>query len=96
MLKALVRWLWPVEAPRNPPGHSPSYVTRDELDAIIAKFEQRTEFELGEWFDKFSALHARTEKRVNRDKKNRVDINPAADGPMERVSALQFRKPWSV
>ena len=96
MLKALVRWLWPVEAPRTPSGHNPDYVTRAELAAEIAKFEQRTEFELGEWYDKFSALHARAEKRVNRDKRNRDEPTPRADQLNQPLSALAFRKPWSV
>jgi len=96
MLKALVRWLWPVDTSRTPPGHNPDYVTRTELDAIIAKFEQRTEFELGEWFDKFSALHARAEKRVNRDKRNRDEPNVRPDQLNQPLSVLSFRKPWSV
>ncbi len=98
MLKALVRWLWPVEASRTPPGHNPSWVTRDELDAILAKFEQRQEFELGEWFDKFSALHARTEKRVNRDKARQQQPQPVGqvEQPQPMMSVLAYRKPWSV
>lgn len=96
MLKALWRWLWPQEAPRTLTGHSPDYITREEFERELRKFEERTEFEFGEWFDKFSALHARAEKRVNREKRKANDIAPPADGPMERVSALQFRKPWSV
>lgn len=96
MLKALVRWLWPPEAPRTQRDRAPDYVTREELLAELRKFEERTEFEFGEWYDKFSALHARAEKRVNREKRKGSDIAPPSDGPMERVSALQFRKPWSV
>lgn len=96
MLKALARYILRDEAPRTPPGPNPSYVTRDELEAIIAKFEQRTEFELGEWFDKFSALHARTEKRVNRDRTNKGNGAVQVEQPQQRPSILSFRKPWSV
>ncbi len=96
MLKALVRWLWPVEAPRTPSGHNPDAITRAEVEQLIAKFEQRTEFELGEWYDKFSALHARTEKRVNRDRKNNGQEAPRLEQLDKAVSALHYRKPWSV
>lgn len=96
MLKALVRWLWPREAPPTSPGHSPGFVTHAELDAIIAKFEQRTEFELGEWFDKFSALHARTEKRVQRDRTNKGNGTVQVEEPPRATSVLAYRKPWSV
>jgi len=96
MLKALVRWLWPVEAPRTPSGHNPDAITRAEVEQLIAKFEQRTEFELGEWYDKFSALHARAEKRVNRDKRNRDEPTARPDQLNQPLSVLSFRKPWSV
>jgi hypothetical protein len=96
VLKALIRWLWPPEPSRNPPGPSLDLISRAEFQAELAKFEQRTEFELGEWFDKFSALHARTEKRVNRDRKNNGNGVGQVEHPPEKLSALSFRKPWSV
>jgi len=106
LLKALARYLLrndapqtlpgPTAAPVAPVGPPPNYVTRDELDGILAKFEQRTEFELGEWFDKFSALHARTEKRVNRDRANKGNGPAQVEQPAPLPSILSLRKPWSV
>lgn len=95
MLKALIRWLWPSEPPRTLPGPNPGFVTHAELEAIIAKFEQRTEFELGEWFDKFSALHARTEKRVNRDRAKQGNGVERVDETARTIGVLALRKPWS-
>ena len=96
MLRALWRWLWPREAPQTATGPSLNYVTREELDLVIAKFEQRQEFELGEWFDKFSALHARTEKRVNRDRARQNNNSAPTDEPLDRPSVLALRRPWSA
>jgi hypothetical protein len=63
---------------------------------MMAKFEQRQEFEMGEWFDKFSALHARTEKRVQRDQAKQRNGVAHPEQPAQMPSALAHRKPWSV
>lgn len=96
MLKALVRWLWPPEAPRTQTEPVRDFITREELELALRKFEERTEFEFGEWYDKFSALHARAEKRVNREKRNGGEPPNRVEQNDRAVSALQFRKPWSV
>lgn len=96
MLKAIVRWLWPPEAPRTQREPVQAFITREELDRELAKFEERQAFEFGEWYDKFSALHARTEKRVNRDRKANGNGSVAVEQPLERPTVLAFRKPWSV
>jgi len=106
LLKALARYLLrneaeptqpgPIAAPVAPVGPPPNYVTRDELDRIIEKFQQQTDFEMGEWFDKFSALHARTEKRVNRDRANKGNGPVQVEQPAPLPSILSLRKPWSV
>jgi len=96
MLKALVRWLWPPEAPRTQAEPVRDFITRDEFERELKKFEERTEFEFGEWFDKFNALHARAEKRVNRDRKNKDNGAVQVEQQLDRPSVLAFRKPWSV
>lgn len=96
MLKALVRWLWPPEAPRTQAEPVAAYITRDEFEREMRKFEERTEFEMGEWYDKFSTLHARTEKRVNRDRKDKGNGAAVVEQSLERPSVLAYRKPWSV
>ncbi len=96
MLKALVRWLWPPEAPRTQKEPAGDFISRAEFEQELRKFAERTDFEFGEWYDKFSALHARTEKRVNRDRKNNGNDARQVEQPQERLSALTFRKPWSV
>jgi hypothetical protein len=106
LLKALARYVLRNEGQQTISGHSsaqlppsappPDYVTRDELDAIMGKFEKQMDFELGEWFDKFSALHARTEKRVNRDRANKGNGPVQVEQPAHLPSILSLRKPWSV
>lgn len=96
MLKALVRWLWPPEAPRTLDRPTERYVTPEQLAEELKKFEQQTEWMMDEWYEKFSTLHARAEKRVNRDKQNRRQAGEAVEQAPGRVSALQFRKPWSA
>jgi len=101
MLKALARYILRGEATPTHHGHNTNYVSREELEKALHDFEQRTEWELGEWYDKFSTLHARAEKRVNREarKQGRAPGAPnghAAEEESPRPSVLALRKPWSV
>lgn len=101
MLKALARWILRNEAVPTHNGHNHNCVSREELQKALDDFEKRTEWELGEWYDKFSTLHARAEKRVNREARKNgrhpgvatVTSEPVRD---ERPSVLALRKPWSV
>jgi len=101
MLKALARWILREEAPQTEAGHNRNCVSQEQLELALEKFEQRTEWELNEWYDKFSTLHARAEKRVTRDARKNGAAQPGSqrapqpeDDP--RPSVLALRKPWSV
>lgn len=101
MLKALARWILRAEPVQTLNGHTTNYVSREELQKALHDFEQRTEWELGEWYDKFSTLHARAEKRVNREARKQGRAPGAPNGhaepvESERPSVLALRKPWSV
>lgn len=96
MLKALIRWLWPPEPPRTQLSVPPDIVTKAQLDEAMKVFQQQTEWMMDEWYEKFSTLHARAEKRVNRDRQNNGKAAVAPEPPPERPSVLLFRKPWSV
>jgi len=96
MLKALARYILreePVKTQQLPTALSVNSVSREEFDAAIQKLEQRIEWDLSEWYDKFSTLHARTAKRSQRAKQEQPEIQ---DEPEARPSVLQYRKPWSV
>lgn len=96
MLKALIRWLWPQEPQKTLVGLIPDHVTHEELEERLKKFQQQTEWMMDEWYEKFSTLHARAEKRVNRDRKNREEPPARPDQLNQPLSVLSFRKPWSV
>lgn len=97
MLKALWRKLWPQDAVTTQPVTHPSvqdWVSRAEFDAAIQKLEQRIEWDLSEWYDKFSTLHARTAKRQQRA--HQQNGKSVEQEPQEvRPSVLHHRKPWS-
>jgi len=101
MLKALARYILREERVPTQHGHTANCVSREELQKALDDFEKRTEWELGEWYDKFSTLHARAEKRVNREARKNGAASPGSqrapqveDDP--RPSVLALRKPWSV
>ena len=101
MLKALARYILRGEASQTEARPNNNYVSQEQLELALEKFEQRTEWELNEWYDKFSTLHARAEKRVNRDARKNGAASPGSqrapqveDDP--RPSVLALRKPWSV
>jgi len=102
MLKAFITWLWPQDALKThiePVKARDDWMTRAEFEAAIQKMEQRMEWEMSEWYDKFSTLHARTAKRSQRERQGgngngAADHEPAVAGP---TSILHLRrKPWSV
>ena len=105
MLKAWIRRFLSLDAPPTLPGRIPQWVTRDELDERLDAERKRSEWELNEWYEKFSTLHARLTKRVQRA--SHSDGAAVAASPNEPEgersrdtrplpSALTYRKPWSV
>jgi len=101
MLKALFRYLWPAEPEKSQPRAeqlSLDLVTRAEFDAAIQKIEQRVEWDLSEWYDKFSTLHARAAKRVQSQGKHDHGVRQEQQAePTGPASILHHRrKPWSV
>lgn len=96
MLKALARYILREEPEKTQPRQPQvvgNYVSREEFDAAIQRLEQRIEWDLSEWYDKFSTLHARTAKRSQRAKQEELELPPE---PEKRPSVLDYRKPWSV
>lgn len=101
MLKTLWRWLWPQDATKTQPS-SPQleldFVSRAEFESEIQKLNQRIEWDLSEWYDKFSTLHARAAKRVQRQQNGngveQVEQQPQQQGPSSILHVK--RKPWSV
>lgn len=101
-LFAFKRYQRPQDAPKTQRKQQESvndWVSRADFDAAIQKLEQRIEWDLSEWYDKFSTLHARTAKRAQRanqqggnGKSEQLEI----EQPAARPSALHYRKPWSV
>jgi hypothetical protein len=100
MLKALARWILrsePVKTQRKPEQFELDLVPRAEFDAAIQRLEQRIEWDLSEWYDKFSTLHARTAKRAQRQQNGKGGEQVEQSQPTEpRRSVLAYRKPWSV
>lgn len=99
MLKALWRKLWPMDPATTQIVTHPSvqdWVSRAEFDAAIQKLEQRIEWDLSEWYDKFSTLHARTAKRQQRSQQGGKGGTAEQEPPPDsRPSVLHYRKPWS-
>lgn len=100
MLKALGRWLLREDAPKTQPQlvervvERVKFVTPDELDAALKKFEERFEWEMSEWYDKFSTLHARASKRQQREQQPRVAGSQPVEGTVPSV--LHHRRLGSV
>lgn len=99
MLKALARYILRKDAPATEKGRTERVVTPEDLAKEIQRLEQKIEWELGEWYDKFSALHARAEKRAQREQKKNGNGNgnPVVVEQREpsRVSVLANRRAWS-
>jgi len=90
MLLRLLRWLIGTPSTQTPSGPSGDYVKRDELEAIVKGLEQRTEWVLDEWYEKFQTLHARLSKRASRAAQS---APPAMQSePEPQPSVLQFRR----
>lgn len=101
MLKALARWILREDAPKTQPQPHKAvedWVSREDFESAIQKLEQRIEWDLSEWYDKFSTLHARTAKRAQRaspqGQQERTAVEQEQREP--KPSALHYRKPWSV
>lgn len=64
-------------------------VTQEQLELFKKDIDQRTEWVLNEWYEKFSTLHARLSKRASR-------AAGAPPPPVDQVdnqpSVLQFRR----
>jgi hypothetical protein len=69
MLKALIRWLWPLDAEKTQSVRQERYVTHDQLELALEKYSKEQEFEMNEWYDKFNTLHLRLTKRDQRKAK---------------------------
>jgi len=99
VLKALARWILRKDAVSAPEGPKSRFITPEDLHSELQKLEKRVEWEMDEWYDKFSALHARAEKRHQRENKkngNGTGHDTAVIGEQpRRVSVLANRKPWS-
>lgn len=102
MLKALIRWLWPPEAPRRTKDAADDYITRAEFEREIERITKDAEWLFNEWHEKFSALHARLTKRAQRSHSSGDGPAPSQNGQdvpepgAARPSVLAYRKPWSV
>lgn len=90
VLFALQRPKVPSKAPKTAPRLETDSVTRDEIDARFKDYEQRTEWLLNEWYEKFNTLHARLAKRASR-----AAAPPPPPGDPEpdgQLSVLNFRR----
>jgi hypothetical protein len=66
MLKAFIRWLWPLEAEKTQKRQPERFVTHEQLELALDKYAKEQEFEMNEWYDKFNTLHLRLTKRDKR------------------------------
>lgn len=67
-------------AATSQPGHSESYVTKEQLELELGEFTKRQEWFFDEWYDKFNTLHARFSRRVKRAEELGVDqVAPAPE-----------------
>lgn len=86
-----------VEARRTQKEPEQDFVTRQELDERLEAVAKESQWLLDEWYDKFSTLHARTEKRAQRRKEPPPpQLSNGLDSGDERPSVLKYRRPWSV
>jgi len=97
VLKALVsRWLGIEAAPKQKERRE-VYCTPEQVEEIVQEGLKAFEFEMNEWHEKFSTLHARLSKRVKREAQGQT--NGAAERAAETEplpSVLNYRRPWSV
>ena len=64
-------------------------VTQEQLELFKKDIDQRTEWVLNEWYEKFSTLHARLSKRASRA----ASAPPPPGEPVnDQPSVLQFRR----
>lgn len=99
MLKALARWILreePEKTQRKREQPADDWVSRAEFESEMQKLRDRVEWDLSEWYDKFSTLHARTAKRAQRAKNGAEQHEQEPEQRPPLPSVLNFRKPWSV
>lgn len=100
MLKALVRWLWPTDAPATRKGRDGEHVTREQVQEMIEDSAKDLVYEWNEWYEKFDKLHLRLAKRAAREeKKSRAvedDHNGVEQGGDSRPGVLALRRFGSV
>lgn len=73
-------------------------MTHEEMSDLLVAFRRDVEFDMNEWYEKFSTLHARLTKRVKRAADAPTVVNGHdADPPPQRKSILHVRRsPWSI
>lgn len=99
MLKAFRRWLVGGETPRTPSGQVQDVAVLAARVEEIEERLQKVDWEWGEWYEKFSTLHDRIAKRVQRARSVGAmppGPDPTVDTAPDRVNVLAHRRPWSV
>lgn len=91
------------EAAKTAPGPSSRFVTREELQDELKSFTRETQWLLDEAYEKFSTLHARAEKAVQRRRAKEGESQILADGrprvsdeSLPRPSVPHYRRVGSV
>ncbi len=79
----------PRKATKTVPRLLEDAVTQEQLELFKKDIDQRTEWVLNEWYEKFSTLHARLSKRASRAA---GAPPPPAEPVNDQPSVLQFRR----
>lgn len=82
----------PRRAVKSEPRQATDAVTRDEIEARFKDYEQRTQWLLDEWYEKFNTLHARLAKRAARAAPPPPPNGVDQDEQQPLPSVLQFRR----
>lgn len=97
MLKAALRRWLDLEPAKRQKEPRTAFVTYEEMEAYVQMKLEGMEFEMNEWHEKFSTLHARLSKREKKTAPKPQSPNNGETEEQERLpSVLNFRKPWSV
>lgn len=97
---ALIVLAWrfrPSAVERPSQDASGPFLTSEQLEKRLEGFQKDADWMLNEWHEKFSTLHARLTKRVQRSQ-GPPEREPRPNGPSAEPlpSVLHYRKPWSV
>lgn len=69
-------------------------MTHEDLKTALVDFKRDVDFDMNEWYEKFSTLHARLTKRIKRDQAVPVIKNGHDADPPSQFSILHLpRKP---